>query len=81
MRHKHVLLLLMGHIGKMLIVLGLGLALIGLVVWGAERLGFGRLPGDLVFKGDRTTVYFPLVTSLVISVVLTVLLNLWFTRR
>ena len=71
----------MGHVGKLLIAMGLGLALIGLVIWAADRLGLGRLPGDFVFKGDRTTVYFPLVTSLLVSVVLTVLLNLWFNRR
>lgn len=71
----------MGQFGKILIAFGLILTLVGVVLLGAERLGLGRLPGDLVFKGDRTTVYFPLVTSLLISIVLTVLFNLWFNRR
>ena len=71
----------MGSIGKILVTLGVALVVVGLLVWGAERLGLGKLPGDLVFKGERTTVYFPLVTSIVVSIVLTVLLNLWFNRR
>ncbi len=71
----------MGSIGKVLVTLGVALVVVGLLVWGAERLGLGKLPGDLVFKGERTTVYFPLVTSIVVSIVLTVLLNLWFNRR
>ena len=71
----------MGSIGKVLVTLGVALVVVGLLVWGAERLGLGKLPVDLVFKGERTTVYFPLVTSIVVSIVLTVLLNLWFNRR
>lgn len=71
----------MGSIGKVLVTLGVALVVVGLLVWGAERLGLGKLPGDLVFKGERATVYFPLVTSIVVSIVLTVLLNLWFNRR
>ena len=46
-----------------------------------ERFGLGRLPGDLVWRRKNTTVYFPIVTSLVLSVVLTLLLNLLFRRK
>jgi len=70
----------MHQLGKILLVLGLGLAFVGLVVMAGERLGLGRLPGDLVWKRKNVTVYFPWVTSLVLSVVMTLLLN-WFLRR
>jgi len=70
----------MHQLGKMLLVLGLGLALIGVVLIAGERVGLGRLPGDLVWKRKNITVYFPWVTSLVLSLVMTLLLN-WFLRR
>jgi hypothetical protein len=60
--------------GKMLIVAGLVLAGIGLVI----QLGvpLGRLPGDLTFRRGSATFYFPIVTCLVVSVVLSVVLML-----
>jgi len=74
----------MAHFGKLLLAVGLSLAASGLVLIVLERFGFfgmGRLPGDLVWKRKNTTVYFPWVSSLVISVVLTVLLNLFLRRK
>ena len=74
----------MAHFGKLLLWIGLTLVASGLVLIALERLGFlglGRLPGDLVWKRKNTTVYFPWVTSLVLSVVLTVLLNLFLRRK
>jgi hypothetical protein len=74
----------MAHFGKLLLVIGLSLAASGLLLIVLERFGFlglGRLPGDLVWKRKSTTVYFPWVTSLVVSVVLTVLLNLFLRRK
>ena len=62
---------------RILIFLGLALVALGLLWLGAERLGFGKLPGDLVFRGKRFTVYVPLVSSIVLSVVLTLLLRLF----
>lgn len=68
----------MNEIGKMLLGLGLLLAVLGVVLMLAGRIGLplGRLPGDLVYKGKRTTVYFPIVTCLVISIVASVLMYL-----
>lgn len=66
----------MTDVGKLLIVLGAILAAAGLVliVLGRFNLPLGRLPGDIVFRGKHTTVYFPLATSILLSVVLSVVL-------
>jgi hypothetical protein len=62
-------------IGKMLLFFGLVLAAIGLalVLLGRTNLPIGRLPGDIVYRGKNTTFYFPLVTSLLLSVVLSLI--------
>ncbi|MFO0954258.1 MAG: DUF2905 domain-containing protein [Isosphaeraceae bacterium] len=54
-------------LGKLLIAAGLGLVALGLVVLFGSRLGLGRLPGDIVVRGERSTFYFPVVTCLVLS--------------
>jgi hypothetical protein len=71
----------MAQFGKLLVVGGIVLALVGAALLVGDRFGLGRLPGDLVWKRKQTTVYFPWVTSLVVSVVLTVLLNLFLRRK
>ena len=71
----------MSQLGKALLVLGAVLMLVGGVVLAAERLGLGRLPGDLSWHGKHGSLHVPLLTSLLISVVLTVLLNLWLRQR
>ncbi|MGA7220807.1 MAG: DUF2905 domain-containing protein [Candidatus Sulfotelmatobacter sp.] len=64
--------------GKVLIVLGAGLVVAGIVVMalGRMHLPLGRLPGDFLYRGKNTTFYFPLATSVVVSVVLSVVLYL-----
>ncbi len=57
---------------KILILLGLVLIAIGLAWLAGERLGLGRLPGDIVIERDGFRIYIPLMTSLIISVVLSV---------
>lgn len=66
----------MNEIGKVILGLGLALVVIGGVLILAGRMGLplGRLPGDIVYRGKHTTFYFPLVTCIVISVVLTLIL-------
>jgi hypothetical protein len=68
----------MNELGKALLGLGLLLALIGALVLIAGRVGLplGRLPGDFAYRGRRVSVYFPLGTSILISVLLTVLFYL-----
>jgi hypothetical protein len=65
----------MNELGKWIFGLGLALVAIGGVLMLAGRLGLplGRLPGDFVYRGKHATVYFPLVTCIVISVVLTLI--------
>jgi len=62
----------------MLLFLGLVLAAIGLalVLLGRTNIPIGRLPGDIVYRGKNTAFYFPLVTSILISVVLSVIFYL-----
>ena len=71
----------MQELGKVLIVVG-GLAVVlGAALLLAGRLPWlGRLPGDIVVRRGPVTFYFPLVTSLVVSVVVSVLLNLFWRR-
>jgi hypothetical protein len=66
----------------MLILIGLALVVLGLVITLGERLPvrFGRLPGDIVIRGKNSTFYFPIVTCLIVSAVLT-LLSWLFSRR
>ncbi|HUO27076.1 MAG TPA: DUF2905 domain-containing protein [Candidatus Aquilonibacter sp.] len=66
----------MSEFGKLLIGLGALILAVGLVLMllGRTNLPLGRLPGDIVYRGKHTTVYFPLATSILISVVLTVVL-------
>lgn len=65
---------------RFLIVAGLLLVLAGVLAYGFAKLGIGRLPGDLVWRRGRTTVYVPLASMLLLSVLLTLLLNLLLRR-
>ena len=69
---------LMADFGKVLIFLGVLLAVFGvLLVFGSRlHLPVGRLPGDIVYRGKYTTVYFPIVTSILISLFLSLVLYL-----
>lgn len=62
--------------GKLLIVLGMILLVAGVVLTVLDRtnLPLGRLPGDIVYRGKNTTFYFPLATSLLLSVLLSIVL-------
>ena len=63
--------------GKTLIIIGLVIAIVGiLLVMGGKIPWIGRLPGDLTIKGEKFTFYFPIATSILISVVLS--LVFWF---
>ena len=62
---------------KLLITLGLGIAALGVLYPYLRQLGLGQLPGDIILKGENSTVYFPVVSCMVISVLVSVLLNLF----
>ncbi|HID20925.1 MAG TPA: DUF2905 domain-containing protein [Planctomycetaceae bacterium] len=63
---------------KALIALGLLLVGLGVLLLFGGRLGLGRLPGDIVIRGERFTFYFPVATCVLISVLLSLLL--WLLR-
>ncbi len=64
--------------GQTIFYIGLGIAFIGLCIWGATKIGIplGKLPGDISYQGENSSFYFPIVTCIVLSIVLTVLFNL-----
>jgi dipeptide/tripeptide permease len=67
----------MGDIGRILIILGAVLIVAGLVVLGIQKLPFlGKLPGDILVKRERFTFYFPLATSIIISILISLILYL-----
>jgi hypothetical protein len=68
----------MTDVGKLLIVVGVVLVVagVGLTVLGRMNLPLGRLPGDIVYRGKNMTFYFPLATSVVLSVGLTIVFYL-----
>jgi hypothetical protein len=63
-------------VGKMLVGTGIFLVVAGLGILLAGRFGINMLPGDLLFKRGRTTIYFPIVTCIVVSVVLSLIMSL-----
>lgn len=68
----------MGAIGRMLIYLGLFLAIVGLILTLIGRIPWlGHLPGDITIERERFTFYFPLVTCLIISIILSLVLYLF----
>lgn len=69
----------MQQLGRLLLVLAGLLAGLGLLLLLLGHLGAGRLPGDIVIRGKHTTVYLPLATSLLLSLLATALL--WLLRR
>lgn len=74
----------MDAIGRALVIAGAVILVIGLALIFADKVPFiGRLPGDFTFSGDRWTVYAPIATSIVVSLVLTAALSLfaWLARR
>jgi hypothetical protein len=65
-------------LGRVLVVLGVVLLVLGLVLMAAGRLPLvGRLPGDVVYRRGNVTFYFPIVTSILLSLLLTVLFALF----
>ncbi len=72
-------------IGKWILILGGVLVAVGAVIWLIEALGLplGRLPGDIRWKGEGWSFSFPVLTCIIVSILLTVVLNLflWLFRR
>jgi len=66
----------MGGLGRVLILAGVVLLALGMVLLLVDRanLPLGRLPGDIIYRGKNTVVFFPLTTSIILSVVLSLIL-------
>ncbi len=66
------------ELGRLLLILGIALVVIGgiIMLLGRTGLPLGRLPGDFLYRGKNTTFYFPLASSILISIVLSVVLFL-----
>ena len=68
----------MGALGKLIILMGVLIIVIGLLLILGEKIPWiGRLPGDIIIKKKNFTFYFPLATSIIISILLTLLLMLF----
>jgi hypothetical protein len=67
-----------GDLGRILVVTGALVVVAGLIliVLGRVNVPIGRLPGDIIYRGKNTTVYFPLATSILLSVVLSLVFYL-----
>ena len=68
------------ELGRVLLIIGVVLVVVGGLAVLGVRLPFGRLPGDIAIEGERGGFYFPIVTMIVVSVVLTILLNIFIRR-
>ena len=68
------------EVGRLILLIGIVLVVIGGLAAMGVRLPFGRLPGDIAIEGERGGFYFPVVTMIIVSIVLTVLFNLFLRR-
>lgn len=70
----------MNDLGKFLVVVGLGTAAVGLLLWSGLGKGWlGKLPGDIHFTRGNASFYFPIVTCLLVSAILTLIM--WLVRK
>lgn len=68
-------------LGKFLIIIGLLLVIVGGFVYFFGKIpGLGKLPGDIYIKRDNFTFYFPVVTMIIISLILTIIMNIFFRK-
>ena len=71
----------MNEIARMFITIGLVLTLVGVVLLFLGKIpGLGRLPGDIFIKKENVTFYFPLTTSILLSILLSFLFYLWHQK-
>ena len=62
---------------KILIILGIVILVVGLFYPYIKKIGIGQLPGDIIFKSGNSTFFFPIVTCIIISIILTIIFNLF----
>jgi predicted Co/Zn/Cd cation transporter (cation efflux family) len=71
------------QLGKFLVIAGVLIVAVGLLLMAGAKFGLGKLPGDIIHKGKHVQIYFPIVTCLVLSVVLTLVFWLmsYFSKK
>ncbi len=62
-------------VGGLVVAIGVGVVVLGLLIWSGALSWFGRLPGDIRIEGDSTRVFIPITSMVIASVVLTVVVN------
>ncbi|MCG6970538.1 MAG: DUF2905 domain-containing protein [Gammaproteobacteria bacterium] len=67
------------NISRLLIIFGIVLVILGLAWPVIQKIGLGRLPGDIVYEKDNVRFYFPIVTSIIVSLILTLIF--WIFRK
>lgn len=71
----------MAELGKTIIIFGVVLVVLGVLLVASPKIPFlGKLPGDVLIKKDGFTFYFPLATSILISILLTLIINLFLRK-
>jgi Protein of unknown function (DUF2905) len=68
------------EVGRFLLVIGIVLVVVGGLAMFGVRLPIGRLPGDIAIEGERGGIYIPIVSMIIISVLLTIVVNLFLRR-
>jgi hypothetical protein len=77
-RNSRNLLCIVRELGKFVVVIGVILTLVGLVMWsGYAPKWLGRLPGDIRIEREHSAFYFPIVTCIILSIVLSLLLSIF----
>lgn len=67
------------YMARLLVVLGISITILGVLLYFGGKLGLGRLPGDIYIRRGSFTFYFPIVTSILASIILTLIFS--FIRR
>lgn len=67
----------MSSFGRVFVTIGIVLVIIGVIFIVGEKFGLGKLPGDIFIQKGNFTFFFPIVSSIIISIILTLLLNLF----
>ena len=62
---------------KIIIILGIVILVVGLIYPYIKKIGIGQLSGDIIFKSGNSTFFFPIVTCIIISIILTIIFNLF----
>ncbi|MBN2188205.1 MAG: DUF2905 family protein [Chitinispirillaceae bacterium] len=68
------------EVGRFLIIAGAVVVVVGMIFMVSDKLPIGRLPGDLSFGSGRFKIYLPIATSILLSILITIILN-FFSRR